>query len=326
MGIERPQVSDLDRHGYPEGTKSPTTIDWYSYNTQIVNGTTQVTWHHYEVYVVPVDFTISFTVLPLTSGSWGAFEGVDLWFKMNTNVWLDAFTQNQMFQAQDAVGNGTSVTAADYRGAFPIWAWVEQWDPYTVTDQNNNTASIPSEMSAYTDITPSFGGREVSLYEQPSWVSAQPVDIDSHNAQAALGQRVGNIGDRSKVAYYIPITLGKFGGLYQGGGNWFWSWSNYYYPSASLRIRVLYAVWGEWVYLWTAQEAANQGYQWQNRSSMTINNPSWWDQLMGSLSGWLSNPFNQLWLILIIGAVVVIVVSIASPGVWTAVAQSRKKT
>jgi len=41
-----------------------------------------------------------------------------------------------------------------------------------------------------------------------------------------------------------------------------------YLPATFLKIRVLYAIWGRWVYLWTKEKAEEFGYTWKNGTTV----------------------------------------------------------
>jgi hypothetical protein len=226
--------------------------------------------------------------------------------------------------------NYTLQMPPSYRGATPIWAWVGEWTPYVLTDANGNiiNSNLPGDINSYLSVAPSWGGTTVSMYSSPSYVQSVSPVSSMDAAQSQLGGSIGGLSTTSpSQPYYIPITLSKFG-AYATFGPWWAPGSTYYYPSASLHIRALYAVWGEWVYLWTAQEAQNQGYKWENVSSYSQTNPSWVDQigaLFGGFANWISNPLNQVWALLFIVVAVIVVVSVASPSVWTMLA-SRKSS
>jgi hypothetical protein len=140
-----------------------------------------------------------------------------------------------------------------------------------------------------------------------------------------IAQQIPGLPDpRFAQTVYFPITLINYGALKREGGWWVTYWHKEYYPTSYLRVRALYAIYGEWVYAWTQEEAEKQGYQWENRSSIISGSQSWWDKFLGGLGSWFTNPLTQFWLIFVIIAAVIIVVTVANPGIWS-ILLSRKK-
>jgi len=335
--IQRPTMQDVNTHGDPTG-RNPTQIDWYSFQKDKTTSGNTVTWKHYECYVVPVDFVIELTIRPLGDRWVGDFQDFDLWLVLDTVTWLNAFTSDQMALLKEQPGNAT-LTAYNFRGAFPIWAWVGQWDPWVVSGRDGDSDKFydPSDLSGeeigelqtHLQVQPSFGGSEVSLYTEPGYLYERLFAEDVIKNPEMLKQMIetsipGLPDPRFAQTVYFPLTLVNFGALKRTGGVSIWAWDKEYYPTAYMRIRALYAIYGEWIYAWTQAEADKQGYKWENNTSIITGSQSLWDKFFGGLGAWFANPFNQLWLIFIIIVVVVIVVSIASPGVWTALA-SRKR-
>lgn len=355
--ISRPTFDEINRHGDPIGTRSPTQIDWYSYNgerteteTQTQTATevitqTEVEWKHYEVNVVPVDFIVELSVRPRKTEEWGAFKDLDLWLVIDTNVWYNAFTQSQMLEIRDKPSENVTVSAYDFRGAFPIWAWVGEWDPWVVTGRDNDpekeydkgdlTSEEFAELQPYLDVMPSFGGSEVTLYTEPDWLYdrlfSQELVSNPDRLEEVLGSEISGLPDsRFALTVYTPITLTKFGALKRWGGIYpFTNWKKFYYPTAYLRVRALYAVWGEWVYMWTKEEAQRLDYEFENRSSIVISHESGWDQFLGSfgnIGDWFTNPFNQLWLIFGTLIIVLVAITILNPGLWGSLAVAYKSS
>jgi hypothetical protein len=89
--------------------------------------------------VLPITYKLELSIRPENQGDWGSFRDFTIWFTLNTNVWLDRFTKDQMSVADPLLQNTTAtVTAYDFRGASPIWAWVGGWTPWlTDTTQHN---------------------------------------------------------------------------------------------------------------------------------------------------------------------------------------------
>lgn len=333
-------MEDVNAHGDPIG-RNPTQIDWYSYEMQKTESGNKVTWKHYEVWVVPVDVVVELSVRPVLDLNVGDFQNVDLWFVLDTTVWMNAFTRDQYALLKQNPPQNVTITGYNYRGGFPIWAWVGAWEPWQVRGRDGNpdkfydpadlSAEERSELEMHLRIWPSYAGSEVSLYTSPSYKYERLFTADivknPDKLKGMLASQIPGLPDpRFAQTVYLPITLINYGALKREGGFWPWEkWHKEYYPTSYLRIRCLYAIYGEWVYMWTKQEAEKFNYQWENRSSIITGEKSWWDKFMGGISAWFSNPFNQLWMFFIPIVIVIIVVSVFSPGIWTALALRRRK-
>lgn len=337
--IEKPTMEDINKKGDPLG-KNPTQIAWYSYETEKSEEGTAITWKHYEVYVVPVDFAIELAVRPTQDLDVGDFKMFDLWFVIDTVTWINAFTYDQYALLKENPPANTIISAYSFRGGFPIWAWVGAWEPWQVKGRDGNldkfydpadlTPEERSELEQHLQLMPSFGGTEVTLYTSPGYIYDRifATDIiknpDSLKTMIA-GSLPGLPDPRFAQTVYFCLTLINYGALKREGGWWITYWHKEYYPVSTLRIRVLYAIYGEWIYKWTKEEAQKQEYHWENRTSTITGDKSVWDKFLGGIGSWFSNPLNQLWIFFILLIVVVSIITILNPGIWTAVAMSLRK-
>jgi len=340
--MRRPSIDELTKKGDPSGMGLLREIEWFSFDIPEKETSTEKQWKHYVCYLVPVDFVLEFNIRPNDKGSWGAFKLVDLWFVLDTNVWYNAYTKQQMEDLTNyEPPEGSQLTAYSYRGGFPIWAWVGGWDPFVISDdegeqwKESELQDVWDELQEYLQLYPSMEGTEVTLYTEPEYkhIPLYSKDIlqDKEALKNRLGQQIPNLPDpRFATTVFFPISLVKFGALKRWGGWGPWYWEAYYYPTAYLRVRALYAVWGEWVYLWTSQEAEDWDYHWRNRSGSIIVRKSLWDQFIGSLSealsGFFSNPFNLFIITLILLAVILVVLAIFAPGVLAAISAIGSRT
>jgi hypothetical protein len=133
-----------------------------------------------------------------------------------------------------------------------------------------------------------------------------------------LASQISGLPDpRFAQTVYFPITLINYGALKKEWGWGWWYGHKEYYPTSYLRARVLYAIYGEWVYAWSQQEAQKQNYQWENRSSVIAGEKSWWDKFLGAVGGWFTSPWTLLWtgILAFFGILIVIVIlAIFAPG------------
>ncbi|MEM2512716.1 MAG: hypothetical protein QXU81_00125 [Candidatus Bathyarchaeia archaeon] len=322
--IWKPSVQEVDTHGNPGGW-SPSRMEWFSYDVEYTETTSEVRLKRYGCYIVPIDFVIELSIRPDSGEKWGAFQDFHMWFVLDTIVWINAYTQSQLPDRNPPPG--AALSAYNFRGAFPIWAWVGAWEPFVVkNERGDQLASYPSDLDEYLRIWPSFAGSEVSLYRQPGWtydwIFAESIIRDPNLLKNRLGGMISNLPDpRFAQTVFFHVDLVKYGALKQWGGWWIWYWENYYYPTSQLRIRALYALWGEWIYLWTKEEAEKQGYRPQNRTSVIDMDESewdnfvrrisdWWGSVTSGIQKWLSNPLTvlSLWAIFVIIVIIVVIV------------------
>lgn len=321
------EVHEVNTRGDPLGTRSPTEIVWYQWESktreETVGDTTEIEWTRYEAFVVPVDYVVEVSVRALTDGTWGSFEDLHLWYVMDTVRWHNAFAEPYgSLESGSPAPDEAELKTYNYRGAFPIWAWVDTWDPMVYEDEKGASLDLPSEipdeMQDYLQISPSLGGSRLTLYHEPNWqyvdMYAKDIVKDDTKLGNALQSEIGYFPDpRFAETVFTPISLTKFGAFYKSEGWWIWNEETWVYPTAYLRVRALYVIWGQWIYLWTHEEAEKQGYEWQNRTSVIYHKSSAWNQFWGgfgsALSKLLTNPFFWLWF-LIIGGVIFIVLLI----------------
>ena len=317
---ERPTIHDVNVHGDPLGG-DPSEITYIEYLTPQKREDNIITFKKYVIHVVPVEFVIQLSV---RGDRWAGWENTHLWLSLETTAWRTAFTESQVQQIQiyldkDPPENAT-LSAYDYRGGFPIWAWVCEWEPLTWYDENEREDQ-PSQ-NAYDNvrIRPDLSGREITLYTEPGYV--QDLNLKPTNLLKDEGQLESVlIGDISALpdpdfatTVYTPIYLEKFYPYYEEG-----PWHNHYlyqwFPTTWMRIRVLYAIYGEFVYLWTVEEAQSQGYNpssepgstWEKRMSTYKYEEGPWAWL-GDIGGWMASPSGILTLLIVLGTIFIVAI------------------
>jgi hypothetical protein len=343
--ISKPTFEEINKHGDPLG-RNPTQIDWYSFEGGKVEQGDKVYLKHYEVYIVPVDFVIELSIRPVSSNlDVGDFQRFDIWFVIDTVVWLNAFTQNQYALLRDnPQARNATVTAYNFRGGFPIWAWIGAWSPWQVSGKDGNPdkfydpSEIPPEdrtkLEQHLQLMPSYGGSEVSLYTQPGYVYTRLFSADIIKNPDLLKQMIqsslnGLPDPRFATTVYFPLTLINYGALKV---EWY-SWGIFYghkeyYPTSYMRVRCLYAIYGEWVYMWTKQQAQQQNYQWENRSSTITGDKDLWMKFQEAFIGWLSSPWTMLGISLFtlaLIAIALIALAIFVPGFISALLNRRRR-
>jgi hypothetical protein len=178
-------------------------------------------------------------------------------------------------------------------------------------DMSGNPVSDPA-MGSYQDIFPEAVGESLGIYYARG---GQAVNLND----TTLAYQ-GLILDSSifRNEYWVRLGLDNFYPV-----SWFAEPGHsltWHMPSVNLRFATYVFMVGKW----TVQLQKGDIKPLEPHPSTYFYDILQW--LGYSVSQLLSNPYAQLWIFFIIIAVVVIVVSVASPGVWTALAHSRKKS
>lgn len=335
---ERPPIQDVNIHGDPLGYGDPTEIKYVEYHTPTITQGNQITFTKYCIHIVPVDFTVQLSVRGYKNLGW---EDTHLWLKIYTVVWRNAFTQNQVEQIQEWLDRdppeNATISAYNYRGGFPIWGWIGEWDPLTWYDEEERETQPPQEALDNVRIYPSMEGREITLYTNPVYGGdgpdngyepptipdpEEPVYFTSIDFASGLDDPetlkshvIGKISALPDPDFatevYTPIYLEKFY-PYVKTGPWYDPWEEQWFPTAKMRIRLLYAIYGEFVYLWTQDEAEDQGYEWEDRMSQYKYEEGPWE-FLHSLGAFLVSPYGALSMILVLAVIVLIVIILINP-------------
>lgn len=289
---------------------------------------TKVEIHKVVVHLIPADFVIQLWIKP-GCGVY-TFKDINVWYALDTVTWLNAYTSSPPPDPNPLTNDTVKFLSSNYRGAFPIIAWIGQYKSWVFTKDDGTAKSSPPEDAAvgYVNLEPDLSGRFIDLYTSPSskyslLLTADVVRNPDLVAQALTPNALPD--PRFAETVYFKIRLAKFGAYVKDEGNHYWSYSTWY-PSVYYRLRVVYAVYGEYVYLWTAKSAEEVGYTpdtWELRETKKeeyLDPITWFFRAAGA---WLSNPINQLWVLLIIIVIVIIVISISSPGIWALLLQRK---
>jgi hypothetical protein len=186
-------------------------------------------------------------------------------------------------------------------------------------------------------VQPSFGGSEITLYSSPGYeytrLFAQDIITNPDLLTQMIANSISGLPDpRFAQTVYFPLTLVNFGALKREGGWGPWAWDKEYYPTAYMRIRSLYAIYGEWIYAWTQEEADKQGYTWENNTSIITGSQSTWDKFLGGVGAGLgalfSNPLFWLASLLTGSFILIVLMLIFAPAAFTIITSAifgRKK-
>lgn len=316
---ERPTISEVNIHGDPMGADvGPTEIRYIEYFTPRITEGNQISFKKYCIHVVPVDFVVQMSV---RGDRWAGWSDTHLWFMLQTTVWRTAFSESQVEQIQawldkDPPENAT-LSAYDYKGGFPIWAWIGEWDPLTWYDEEERETQPPQEAYDNVRVSPSLEGREITLYTEPSYqydvdLEAQADVSDSETLQKILIGDIAALPDPDfATTVYTPIYIEKFYPYYEEGP-WWDHWVSEWYPTTYMRVRLLYAIYGEFTYLWTVEEAERLDYEWETRISQYKYSAGPWEALAG-VGGWFTSPLGILNILLILAGVGLVLIAISNP-------------
>jgi len=319
--------------GRPTFKEDPSTLEgmiqkiWYSWESAPINASDgSLTWTKYGGWLIPVDVKIQISNRAESpSGSVGAITDYDLWLVFDTVRWYNTYTTQPIFP-NDITPEDAILQSFKYRGVIPIFAWIKLWDPFVFVDNQGKQIDIndvpPIAKDEFVQIFPSYEGRQMPMYTNPTTLYQEILSRDVFaNPHLITGLqnnvRVIGLDPRFYETMFTPITLVKFGSVYQ---SWWNPWpfnfqQRWYYPTAYLQIRLLTFVWGEWAYLWTQEEAEKQGYEWTNRTSSVTEIRGWLDYFLEGIGRGLaalaSNPFAWLFGIII----VIVIIVIFFPGV-----------
>lgn len=294
---------------------STKTLQYYRY-TQVSD--TQVKIEKVVLTLVPAEFVIQISAVP-GAGVY-TWKNVNLWYAMDTVVWLNSYANSPPQDPEPLTNDTTKLSSASYRGAFPIYAWIDKYKDWVWTDANGNSRSNPPDSNAisFVQLDPSLQGRTIDLYTAPTQkyqlVLSSDILQNKQLLQDAL--KPNKLPDpRFAQTVYFYITLTNFGcyvkptgalGGYSSHEDW--------YPSVYYKVRVVYALWGEYVYLWTKSAAQQVGYEpgeWENRSSSVEYHESPFSALMKGIGQWFNQ--NAFWIWLVVGLAVVVFILIIVP-------------
>ena len=171
------------------------------------------------------------------------------------------------------------------------------------TDKNGQKILNDGDIEKTEDIIPEAQGETLGIYYQRGGGSVVTEDTFLQYQGTRLDPEI------FRDQYWIRFSLIQFKPY-----NW-WDlgfWHNWKFPSAHLDFLVYVFVVGEWTVMLKTGEVP----QLEPHTPVSGGeNPFQW------IIDWFANPWNQLWTLLIIAVVVIVVVSVTSPGIWLALAK-----
>ena len=309
--LERPRLEDD-----PIGMSYPV-IEYYKY---VQKSATEVEIRKYVVRIIPADFKVQISAVR-GSGVY-TWKNVNLWICLDTVTWMNAYASQPPPDPNPLTNETVKYLSGNYRGAFPIIAWIGQYQGWVWEKDDGAKYENPPDLTApnFCQLAPDLRGRFIDLYTKPGtryelMLSADKLKSPELIAEALKPDALPD--PRFAETVYFYITLVNFGAYVQPLGGWPAYYSSYavWYPSVFYRLRVVYAVWGEYVYLWTKKTAEQVGYTeetWQVRVSEKgeeYTDP--FTAFIRSIQNWLANPANIIGLAIFFIALIAIIFIIA---------------
>ena len=169
------------------------------------------------------------------------------------------------------------------------------------------------------------GGDETSSRQQLSTTPMSPPSIltiyttpfgaeqseDTQEFYSFRGQKLNPLFFRDKV--YSYITLNDFG----CESWWYFIGTAAKGDVVTMGFTVTQFVVGEWVVKDIGDIPDEYGRQGKTQTAGL--------DIFGGIAEWLSNPFNQLWLLFIIIIIVMIIITVLNPGIWAAMSRRKGK-
>jgi len=230
----------------------------------------------------------------------------------------------------------------------PVWATRKgkNGDAYYTADQ---LGDLKNKLMAKVQFSPGMVGQFMSLYNQPEVKFQYKEDLSAAdlNNNNAVTSHVKTPDSTMQKTMYFPMNIENLGTLSEVAGYFLnvpTAW-DIYYPEAYFRVRMIYGVYGTFTYLWTEQVTqpwkivnpdtgqttypGGLGYPAKVETAGTTiihaaGPAAWTTGVSDWLTNWASNPFTQLWTFFIIMVVVIVAVTVLNPGMWSAIAMSRK--
>jgi hypothetical protein len=252
--VQRPFLQDD-----PIGLSSQT-LSYYRY-TRVSD--TEVKIEKVVARVIPADFILQLSAEPPGVYTW---RDTRIWLALDTVTWMNAYASSPPPDPNPLTNESVKFIGASYRGAFPVIAWVGEYKDWVFKDDKGNYRSNPPDDNAvsFVQVDPSLAGRFIDLYKTPNQKYDLVLAADVARNPGLLSQALspGWLPDpRFAETVYTYWTLNSFGAYVQPTGLWgSYSSSTIWYPALYYRIRVVYVVYGEYVYLWTTKTAGQVGY------------------------------------------------------------------
>lgn len=270
-----------------------------------------------------LDFKINIYSDP--SGGYYTFKNVKLWYNLDTAKWTNAFNADSDSFAP-AVNDTTVLQDAIYRGAYPLNAWIED---YTVMDWTKKKGSDESKVSSVGSgaqqkiiISPSEDEHTIDLFTKPSmtWDKVTNYQAATDQQYIQMATQADALPDgRFAEDVYFYISLDSFGAYVEDGNIW-GEREKQYYPSVQLDVSVQYAIYGEFVYLWTTEAAEDIGYnpdEWHSRNSTMIYYQSPISKLFEGIGDWWGGNSFPIYMIMVL-AILILVAYMVGPAIRSA--------
>ena len=309
------------------------------------------------ILLVPATIHITFSIPPENNNAashksgWqeGDWYGCKFWFKLDFHTWetvSDPYAEDDQMSEWEAdywISNPASEFAynkrAEYddKGGFPLCGWIQgyyenvddSWDdeiwweiptdkPSARKKYREDHAGAPAQLDAKTSTNPELNGRYLDLFTIYDETSSETHELVGYDAIRETA-RTYDWADAQAPAYFSIMVTSL--GTYAEQDNALAPW-HIWYPAINIELRVIWAVFGHFTYLWTVETAkANQYPGWETRKYEEVIVPQPWQWLLDLLT----NPFFLFWLFLVVILVILVLLAVFAPGVLKLVSAVGKR-
>lgn len=190
----------------------------------------------------------------------------------------------------------------------PCYIGLSEETTWVGIDQDGKQILDDADIKKTEDIIPKVEGETVGIYYQRGGGDVVTEDTYLEYEGTQLDPEI------FRSEYWMRISLLNFKPVNSWDVLLRHSWK---FPSGQLKFLVYVFVVGEW----TVQIKTGEVPGLTPHTPIGGGGGGLFDWVLN----WLSNPFNQIWVLLIIAVVVIVIVSVTSPGVWMVLAQTRRK-
>ncbi len=294
-GKVRSEIQHPVIQGDPVGVDAQT-IEYYQYTK---TGIKQIVCQ-----IKPVDFVIQ---IDAENGA-GVYTWKDtsIWYALDSVAWQNAFVSNPQNNISNSSSNGAHFSSSQYRGAYPIIAWIGEYQDDVWKDSSGvQHVGYPDDRAqSRMQLNPSMQGRYIDLYSGAG--STYNLALSQSQSQSNSNKNPQNMASpsalpdsRMATTTYFKITMSEFGAYVQnqGLGGSATSYKEWY-PAVYFRVRVVYAIYGEYVYQWNEKNAGNMGYTNSTWTARTTTTNTYTDPFTGAWQGlmnYFTDPLNRFW-------------------------------
>lgn len=369
------QLEDIDRQGDPLGwspdePSSGQRIEYWGKHA-VKEETEDKILYHYEAtkqsfLIVPAEFWVGFYLEPaqahaVTGSGWreGEWNNMVCWFRLDFHTWDNAYLdpwlddpETNVFTSEYEGHVINQQQTNEYRGGFPIAAWIQGWEKAGATsDVEAGTQESPlwftvktsdsegdkwtidqkpelrEELMAKVRFSPQFVGQHLSLFTEPEASFSYQLSEDDYS-ESSLTDSIQSPDSSLKKVMYFPVNIQTLGTY--ADGDWAKGW-DVYYPSGYFRVRIIYGVYGQFTYLWTEEvtkpvEEGGLDYpEEMEREGTTVLHAEGMGSWFSGIGDFVTSPYGILYTLLFLGIIVIAAVILINPALLLGLFALKKR-